>query len=89
MDGTIHHQASRSANRLKAEAGPADDAQGLIEFACECTKPDCERSVRVPLYVYRRILEGSNQSLVKNGHHASPRYRTIIATGLMSIEERV
>ena len=89
MDGTAHHHASRSANRLKASGGQAGDEQGLIEFDCECTKPDCERSVRVPLYVYRRILEASNQSLVKNGHHASPRYRTIIAAGLMSIEERV
>jgi hypothetical protein len=89
MEGMAHHHASRRANRLKADAVPAGDAQGLVAFDCECTRPDCERSVRVPLYVYRRILEARNQSLVQNGHHASPRYRTIVAGGLMSIEERV
>ena len=89
MQGTTHHQTRRSANRLRADAVPEGDAQGLVAFDCECTRPDCERSVRVPLYVYRRILEARNQSLVQNGHHASPRYRTIVATGLMGIEERI
>jgi len=89
MEGTAHHHASRNANRLKAVSAPADDAQGLVAFECECMRPDCERSVRVPLYVYLRIFEARSQSLVQNGHHASARYRTIVTTGLASIEERV
>jgi hypothetical protein len=49
----------------------------------------CERTVRVPLYVYGRILESGDQYLLQTGHHASPRYRTILAFGLTTIEEQI
>jgi hypothetical protein len=88
MEELTHHVARRRENRLKAAGDPATDPQGLVEFGCECAKSDCERSVRVPLYVYRRILEADHQYLLQTGHHASPRYRTIVSLGLMSIEER-
>lgn len=89
MDGMAHHVARRQENELKAESSPPTDDQGLIEFSCECTKSDCERSIKVPMYVYRRILEAGDQFLLQAGHHASPHYRTIVSVGLMSIEERV
>ena len=89
MDGTDLQAARRSENERKAAGSPATDAQGLVEFLCECSNDECERSVKVPLYVYRRILEAQNQSLLQAGHHASPAYRTIVSVGLMSIEERV
>ncbi len=87
-DGVAHRMARRTANRRKAdELEPATDAQGLVEFACECTGEDCERSVRVPLYVYRRLLD-SDQYLLQAGHHAFTSYRTIVQLGLMRIEEK-
>lgn len=89
MDGIDHHVARRRDNERKAAGTPATDAQGLVEFGCECAKSDCERSVKVPLYVYRRILESGDQFLLQAGHHAFPSYRTIVSVGLMSIEERV
>jgi hypothetical protein len=89
MDGMAHHVARRQENERKAASSPPTDDQGLVEFSCECTKSDCERSVKVPMYVYRRILDAGNQSLLQAGHHASPHYRTIVSVGLMSIEERV
>lgn len=89
-EGIAHRVAQRRANELKASAAnPKADAQGLIEFACECTKSDCERSVKIPLYVYRRILESGSQCVLQAGHHAFPHYRTIVSVGLMRIEERV
>jgi hypothetical protein len=84
-----HHAARRDQNERKAAGSPAADAQGLVEFACECANTECERSVRVPLYVYRRILEAGDQCLLQAGHHAFPHYRTIVSFGLMSIEQRV
>lgn len=86
----IAHRASRRhANQLKARAtSPTTDAQGLVEFGCECLRVDCERSVRVPLYVYGRVLEASDQYLLQAGHHAFESYRTIVTIGLMRIEER-
>jgi hypothetical protein len=89
MDGKTHHVARRRQNRQLASATPAADPQGVIEFGCECSKIDCERSVKVPLYVYRRILDSGDQFLLQAGHHAFPQYRTIVTVGLMSIEERV
>ncbi len=87
-DDIAHRVASRTSNRKKAaELEPTTDAQGLVEFACECTSGDCERSVRVPLYVYRRLLD-SDQYLLQAGHHAFTSYRTIVQLGLMRIEER-
>ena len=87
-EGVAHRSARRSENQRKAAGtSPTTDAQGLVEFACECRKADCERSVKVPLYVYRRMLE-ADQYLLQAGHHAFPQYRTIISVGLMSIEER-
>ena len=85
------HQASRRrANERKAgttgEKGA--DAQGLVEFTCECLDVDCERMVKVPLYVYRRILDAGDQYLVQAAHHAFDRHRTIVTLGLMRIEER-
>jgi hypothetical protein len=88
-EGIAFRAARRSANQRKAAAAPAKDAQGLVEFECECVNGKCERTVRVPLYVYRRILDAGNQYLLQTGHHASPRYRTIVVFGLMTIEEQV
>lgn len=88
-NGVDHRGARRRSNEQKATAATtAADAQGLVEFGCECIRDDCERSVRVPLYVYRRILDAGDQYLVQAAHHAFPRYRTIVASGLMRIEER-
>jgi hypothetical protein len=87
--GVAHRVERRRANgRLARAASPSTDAQGLVAFACECMSDDCDRSVRVPLYVYRRLTE-SDQYLVQAGHHAFPRYRTIVTSGLMRIEERI
>ena len=89
-DGIAHRVAHRTANERKArEANPSTDAQGLVEFSCECTRADCERSVRVPLYVYQRMVEAGNQYLLQSGHHAFTSYRTIVSLGLVRIEERV
>ena len=88
QDGVEHRLARRGANRrASAAARPDTDTQNLVELACECTRVECERLVKVPLYVYRRMLE-AYQYLLQAGHHAFPRYRTIISVGLMSIEER-
>jgi hypothetical protein len=86
--GVDHRVAQRDANRrASAAVRPATDAQGLVELGCECTRVECDRSVKVPLYVYRRMLD-ADQYLLQAGHHAFPRYRTIISVGLMRIEER-
>ena len=79
--------ARRAANQRTAAGTPGPDPQGLVEFECECVSAACEWKVRVPLYVYRRMLEARNQYLLHTGHHASPRYRTIISFGMTSIEE--
>lgn len=87
-DGVSHRVAQRTANkRTAAAAQPRTDAQGLVELACECTKFDCDRTVKVPLYVYRRMID-ADQYLLQAGHHAFAQYRTIISVGLMRIEER-
>ena len=88
QDGVAHRVEQRNANRLKSTADDVPtDAQGLVEFACECASADCERSLRVPLDVYRRML-AADQYLLQAGHHAFTNYRTIISAGLMRIEER-
>jgi hypothetical protein len=89
MDGKTHYVAARRENTRIAAAEPVGDAQALVEFECECSNFACERSVKVPLYVYRRILESKDQVLLQAGHHAPSPYRTIVSMGLMSIEERV
>lgn len=83
-------QAARrlSNERKAATANPAADLQGLIEFTCECNRPECDREVKVPLYVYRRMVESGDQYLLQAGHHAFATYRTIVSVGLMRIEER-
>jgi hypothetical protein len=88
QEGTAHRDSRRRRNEQEAAADPATDPQGLVEFACECTRSDCERMVRVPLYVYHRMLEAGDQYLLQAGHHAYEEYRTIISVGLMRIEER-
>jgi hypothetical protein len=88
-EGLTFRAARRNANRHKAAAAPGKDAQRLMEFACECVDGSCERSLRVPLYVYERILEAGSQYLVHRGHHASRRYRTIVAFGVTTIEEQI
>lgn len=83
-------QAARrlSNERKAAAANPTADLQGLIEFTCECNRPECDRPVKVPLYVYRRMVESGDQYLLQAGHHAFTTYRTIVSVGLMRIEER-
>lgn len=89
VDGSAFRVARRNANRQKAmDTVPSPDAQGLVEFACECTRGDCERSVKVPLYVYQRVLEARDQYLLQAGHHAFDQYRTIVSLGLTRIEEK-
>jgi len=86
QDGILHRVARRAANHRTATASPKADAQGLVELACECTRADCERLVKVPLSVYARIVE-ADQYLLQAGHHAFARYRTIVSVGMMRIEE--
>jgi hypothetical protein len=88
-EGDVHRVSRRTANEKLAGRAPAGDNQGLVEFACECMNADCERTVRVPLYVYCRMVEAGDQYLVQAGHHAFARNRTIVTLGLMRIEERV
>lgn len=88
QDGIVHRVARRNANRRKSAATDvATDAQGLVEFGCECTRVDCDRVVKMPLEVYRRMVE-ADQYVLQRGHHAFASYRTIITVGLMRIEER-
>jgi hypothetical protein len=88
-EGVLHRAARRDANRrASAATRAATDTQGLVELACECIKVDCDRMVKVPLYVYDRMLE-ADQYLLQAGHHAFAQYRTIISVGLMRIEERI
>lgn len=88
--GIAHRVERRRANVGKAaELRSETDTERLVEFACECKLSDCERSVTVPLYVYRRIVEAHDQYLLRAGHHAFPSYRTILEIGLTRIEARV
>ncbi len=87
QEGISHRVARRASNRKTSTTQPKGDAQGLVELACECTKVDCDRLVKVPLYVYRRMLD-SDQYLLQAGHHAFAQYRTIVSIGLMRIEEK-
>jgi hypothetical protein len=91
LEGIAHRVASREANELRAarRLDPETGERILVEFACECARVDCERSIKVPLYVYRRVLAAGNQYLLQAGHHAFTSYRTIMTAGLMRIEERV
>ena len=89
IEGATRRAARRAENRRKvSDAAPETDAQGLVEFACECTRGDCEGTVRVPLYVYRRLLEAKDQYLLRSGHHAFEQHRTIVSLGLVRIEEK-
>jgi hypothetical protein len=88
QEGAAHRIAQRAANRQTIASGKAPtDGQGLVELACECMRLDCDRTVKVPIDVYHRMLD-ADQYLLQAGHHAFPQYRTIITVGLMRIEER-
>lgn len=90
QEGIAHRVERRRANESKAsELSSEADADRLVEFACECKAADCERSVTVPLYVYRRIADARDQYLLRAGHHAFASYRTILEIGLTRIEARV
>ena len=86
QEGISHRVAQREANRMSVTSNPTTDAQGLVELACECTRADCDRLVKVPLDVYARVLEADHY-LLQAGHHAFARYRTIVSVGMMRIEE--
>lgn len=86
--GIAHRTARRAANaRATAVARPSASADRLVELGCECTSVECDRTVTVPVDVYRRMLD-ADQYLLRPGHHAFARYRTIISVGLLRIEER-
>jgi transketolase N-terminal domain/subunit len=88
QDGIAHRVARRNANkRTSATTDATTDGQGLADLGCECARIDCDLSVRMPLDVYRRMVE-ADQYILRRGHHAFASYRTIIATGLIRIEER-
>ena len=89
-EGVAHRVARRRENERRAVLDDLPtDAQGLIELGCECQRSDCERSVKVPLYVYQRLVESGDQYLLQAGHHAFERHRTILSFGLVRIEERI
>ena len=86
QEGISHRVAQRAANGKTATSNPTSDAQGLVELACECTRVDCDRLVKVPLDVYSRMVD-ADQYLLQAGHHAFARYRTIVSIGMMRIDE--
>jgi hypothetical protein len=85
----VDRQVARRRENGERAAGtdPLTDEQGLVEFGCECARAECDRSVKVPLYVYQRMVEAGDQYLVQAGHHAVERYRTLVVHGSMRIEE--
>lgn len=87
QEGIMHRVSRREANRRACTGKGSPNVDSVVELSCECTKADCERMVKVPIYVYRRMLD-ADQYLLQAGHHAFPQYRTIISVGLMRIEER-
>jgi transketolase N-terminal domain/subunit len=88
QDGIAHRVGQRNSNlRMSAATDVSPDAQGLIEFGCECTRVECDLLVRMPLDVYRRMV-AADQYVLRRGHPAFATYRTIISMGLMQIEER-
>jgi len=87
-EADAHHLDRRKQNEKVLAGNPPTDAQGLVELACECASSECERMVKVPIYVYQRMVEAGDQSLLQAGHHAYEQYRTIISVGLLRIEER-
>ena len=88
-EGEKFRATRRNANERKVAAAPTKDPKCLVEFECECTDGSCDRVLRVPLYVYERILEAEGHYLLQSGHHASRRYRTIVAFGVTTIEEQI
>jgi hypothetical protein len=90
QNGIAHRVERRQANASKAAGLSLEpDDRKLVEFACECKSADCEGSVTVPLYVYRRITDARDHYLLRAGHHAFASYRTILEIGLTRVEARV
>jgi hypothetical protein len=88
QEGIMHRVARRDDNRRVTTSRFMTDDDSLVELWCECTRVGCDRAVKVPVYVYRRMLD-ADQYLLQAGHHAFPQYRTIISVGLMRIEESI
>lgn len=85
-EGALRREARRRAN--EQTAGTTTKAEhDLVELCCECARETCEGSIRMPLYVYRRVLEAGNQYVLKPGHHAFARYHTIVTTSHGTIEQ--
>jgi hypothetical protein len=85
--------AQRRARRLSnqhavTKLDASVDVEDIVELQCECREIECERSVKVPLYVYRSLLDAGDQYVLQAGHHAFTSYRTIVTLGMMRIEER-
>ena len=63
QEGISHRVSRRASNRKTSTTQPKADGQGLVELACECTKIDCDRLVKVPLYVYQRMIDAQRSLL--------------------------
>jgi hypothetical protein len=86
--GDHYRDTRRRSNERKVASLGASKTNDRVELDCECVNEECGRAVRIPVYVYRRMVEAGDQYLLQPGHHAFPRYRTIVTTADASIEER-
>ena len=85
--------ARRDANRrASAAAQPCATRTHRVSSSSHASarRPTCERLVKVPLYVYRRML-ADRRPVPATGRapHPFAQYRTIISVGLVRIEERI
>lgn len=88
-DRVAQRRARRLSNqRAVTKLDASVDVEDIVELQCECREIECERSVKVPLYVYRSLLDAGDQYVLQAGHHAFTSYRTIVTLGMMRIEER-
>ena len=79
--------ARRTGGR-PTETDLATDAQGLVEFACECTEGRLRAHRACPALRLPPAARGEDQYLLQAGHHAFEHYRTIVSLGLVRIEEK-
>ncbi|HEY4426884.1 MAG TPA: hypothetical protein VGN08_01615 [Solirubrobacteraceae bacterium] len=66
---TQNEAMSRVANEAIEEAEAAGDGSS-ISFLCECTRPDCDRTIELTPYEYRRVRSNPRRFVVLHGHES-------------------
>jgi hypothetical protein len=84
-EGIVEEQKTKSLNIttrkvIESSLPPAERQTFSLDLLCECSNPDCQQEIELPLAARKQLCDGANQFIVASDH-VDPRLERVVKVG--------